>query len=70
MKRIWNWLRELARDESGVTAIEYGLIAGLIGAVLIVALGTFGDRIEGVFDALTDRLDDAENQISSEQSSQ
>lgn len=70
MKRTWNWIRELARDESGVTAIEYGLIAGLIGAVLIVALGTFGDRIEGVFEALTERLDAAENQIASEQSSQ
>ncbi len=67
MRRLRELLQRLRDDESGVTAIEYGLIAGLIGAVLIVALGTFGDRIENVFDALTDRLDDAENQIASEQ---
>ena len=68
VQSIREWLEELWNDESGVTAVEYGLIAGLVGAVLIVALGAFGDRIEGVFEALTQRMDEAANEIASERS--
>jgi pilus assembly protein Flp/PilA len=41
-------LREYFEDESGVTMIEYGLIAGLIGVALIVVLTTLGDTMESV----------------------
>jgi pilus assembly protein Flp/PilA len=32
-------------DESGATAIEYGLIAGMIALVIIAALTTLGTRL-------------------------
>lgn len=37
------------KDESGATAIEYGLIAALIGVALIGVLGDLGDAIDGTF---------------------
>jgi pilus assembly protein Flp/PilA len=50
-------LSRFVRDESGVTAIEYGLIAGLIAVVIIVAVTTIGtslnDKFTSVGTALT-----------------
>ena len=37
------------KDESGATAIEYGLIAALIAAVIITALTTIGNNLNGTF---------------------
>jgi len=37
------------KDESGATAIEYGLIAGLIGVVIIAAVTTLGTTINAKF---------------------
>ena len=37
------------KDESGGTAIEYGLIAALIAVVLITALNTLSGKIAGTF---------------------
>jgi len=37
------------KDESGATAIEYGLIAALIAVVLVTALGTLGSNLSGTF---------------------
>ena len=37
------------KDEAGATAIEYGLIASLIGVVIIVALNDFGDETENLY---------------------
>ncbi len=39
----------LIHDDSGATAIEYGLIAGLISIVIIVALGIVGSSLDGTF---------------------
>ena len=39
-------------DESGATAIEYGLIAGLIGVVIITAVRTLGKNVSGKFNAI------------------
>jgi len=38
-----------AKDESGATAIEYGLIAALIAVVIITAVTTLGTNLTGVF---------------------
>jgi pilus assembly protein Flp/PilA len=37
------------RDETGATAIEYGLIAALIAVVIITAVTTLGTNIKGNF---------------------
>ncbi len=36
-------------DEYGATAVEYALLAGLIGIALIGAVALMGDSVEGVF---------------------
>ena len=40
--------RRLMRNQQGVTAIEYSLIACLISVAAIVALGSVGTKINGV----------------------
>jgi pilus assembly protein Flp/PilA len=42
-------LKSFVRDESGATMIEYGLIAALVSVAAIVALGTMGTSISGMF---------------------
>jgi pilus assembly protein Flp/PilA len=37
------------KDESGVTAIEYGLIAAIVAVGIIVSLGTLRDGLIGTF---------------------
>ncbi len=40
---------KLLRDESGATAIEYGLIAALISVVIIGAVTTIGTKLNTTF---------------------
>jgi len=44
------------RDESGATAIEYGLIAGLISVVIITVLTTIGTNLLAQFQAIATAL--------------
>jgi len=41
--------REFARDEEGITAIEYGIIAAVIATVIAAAFTTLGEGIEAAF---------------------
>jgi pilus assembly protein Flp/PilA len=43
-------------DESGATAIEYGLIAALVAVVLVTALGTMGNKLSGTFTTVSNNL--------------
>ena len=47
---------EFCRDERGATAIEYGLIAGLISVVIITALTSIGTRMNAKFHAIGNAL--------------
>ena len=44
------------RDESGATAIEYGLIACLIAVVIIGTVTTVGSKLTLVFKEVADKL--------------
>jgi pilus assembly protein Flp/PilA len=44
------------KDESGATAIEYGLIAALISVVLVGTLGAVGTNLDGKFKQISDAL--------------
>jgi pilus assembly protein Flp/PilA len=44
-----NILSRFVRDESGATAIEYGLIAALIAVVVIGAVTAVGTGLSGTF---------------------
>lgn len=51
------FFRKLRKDENGATAIEYGLIAGLISVVIISAVMFVGTRLEAVFTYIGTTLD-------------
>ena len=53
MKKLFS---RFAKDESGATAIEYGLIAGLIGVVIITAVTNVGTSISGKFNEVSSAL--------------
>jgi pilus assembly protein Flp/PilA len=46
-------LNRFAKDESGATAIEYGLIATLIAVAIIVGAGALGTKLNDVFNGLS-----------------
>ncbi len=46
---IKSLIARFGKDESGATAIEYGLIAALISVIIIVAVTAAGDGIQGAF---------------------
>ena len=43
------YLREFGGDESGATAVEYGLIASGIALAIIAAVALLGDTLSAVF---------------------
>ncbi|MGO4816607.1 Flp family type IVb pilin [Cupriavidus sp. 2MCAB6] len=45
-----------AKDESGATAIEYGLIAGLIAVVIITSVTLLGTQLSGLFTRISGKL--------------
>ena len=49
------------RNESGATAIEYGLVAGLIAVALITAFTIFGSSLQGIFGRVRDKAGNAMN---------
>jgi pilus assembly protein Flp/PilA len=49
-------LRSLLADESGATAIEYGLIAALVSVAIIGILGTLGENLLTTFTTVADEL--------------
>jgi pilus assembly protein Flp/PilA len=51
-----NLFSRFVRDESGATAIEYGLIAALIAVVIITALTTIGTNLTTKFNAIATAL--------------
>jgi pilus assembly protein Flp/PilA len=48
-----NTLMRFVKDESGATAIEYGLIAAAIGLLLVAVLPALRTALSGVFAAIT-----------------
>ena len=47
------------KDESGATAIEYGLIAALIALAIMVGAGQLGNALDAKFTQIADCVDDA-----------
>lgn len=45
-------LKRFLKNEDGATAIEYGLIAALIGVAIITAVGLVGDQLETTFESI------------------
>ncbi len=55
MKKLMTFLK----DEEGVTAIEYGLIAALIAIVIVIAVTLVGVSLNGLFTTVSSELQTA-----------
>jgi len=51
-----NTFKKFLRNESGATAIEYGLIASLIAVAAITAMTTVGTNLSGTFTNVSNKL--------------
>lgn len=54
-----SFLRAFLNDKSAVTAIEYGLIAGLIAVVIIAIITTVGTDLTNLFNSVSGGLQNA-----------
>lgn len=52
LKHVMKFLK----DEEGASAVEYGLIAGLIAVAIVAILVTIGPQLSGVFTSISDAL--------------
>jgi pilus assembly protein Flp/PilA len=48
--------QRLSREESGATAVEYGLIVGLIAVAIVAALVFLGPQLADLFTSVSDEL--------------
>jgi len=44
------------REEKGATAVEYGLLVGLIAVAIIVTVGILGGQLNSLFTKITEQL--------------
>ncbi len=51
--KVQQLIKQFFRDESGATAIEYGLIAALIAVVIIGAVTAVGTNLQGTFNNIS-----------------
>ena len=51
-------LRVFAKDESGATAIEYGLIAALVAVAAILGMQALGTQLNATFNTVAGELED------------
>jgi len=51
-----NLIKRFSKDESGATAIEYGLIAALIALAIIAGAGALGSALNEKFQGIADKL--------------
>ena len=59
MTAVLGRLSDFGADESGATAIEYGLIAAMIAVTIIVGMTTFGGSLATMFNMISTRSQDA-----------
>jgi pilus assembly protein Flp/PilA len=49
-------MTRFARDESGATAVEYGLIVSLIFLVIVTSVSVFGNKTSGMFNFISNTI--------------
>lgn len=54
-----NFLQTLARDERGVTAVEYGILAAIVVGVLVLGAITFGKNLEALWEKVAEGISEA-----------
>jgi pilus assembly protein Flp/PilA len=56
MERKMTLLRNFLKNDAGVTAIEYGLIAALIAVVIITAVTSVGTNLTATFTTIASKI--------------
>ncbi|MCI0429477.1 MAG: Flp family type IVb pilin [Rhodospirillales bacterium] len=56
---MFGYIRKIAKDESGATAIEYGLIAALVAVAAIVGMTALGTSLNTIFTGVSTTLNNA-----------
>ncbi|BCZ85717.1 hypothetical protein PTKU64_93920 (plasmid) [Paraburkholderia terrae] len=56
MQKTLDLIRAFAREEDGVTAIEYGLLAALIAVAIIVGATAVGNNLNGLFNYISGKV--------------
>jgi len=51
-----NHVMNFVNDEEGATAIEYGLLAALIAAVIIASVSALGTTLDGTFSSINTQI--------------
>ena len=59
MKNVYNGIRTFAQDEEGATAVEYGMMVGLIAVAIIVTVATIGNQLNVLFTKIKNCLTNA-----------
>jgi pilus assembly protein Flp/PilA len=54
--KLVQFIKNFGREDDGVTAIEYGLIAALIAVTIIISVTAVGDQLVLVFTAISTAL--------------
>jgi pilus assembly protein Flp/PilA len=54
-----NLVKRFVKDESGATAIEYGLIAAGISVAIIAVVNSLGSQLKTTFSTVTSQLSSA-----------
>ncbi|MET3705615.1 pilus assembly protein Flp/PilA [Arthrobacter sp. UYEF6] len=49
-------LKNRLNNEKGATAVEYGIMVGLIAVVIIIAVSTLGGTLNGFFTSINNQL--------------
>jgi pilus assembly protein Flp/PilA len=53
---MFSTIKQLLKNEAGVTAIEYGLIAALIAVAAVTVMGTVGTNLTSTFNSVAGNL--------------
>ncbi|HEV7211482.1 MAG TPA: Flp family type IVb pilin [Blastococcus sp.] len=53
---LLSFAKDRLREEKGATAVEYGLMVGLIAAVIITTVVLLGNQLNGLFQMITSQL--------------
>lgn len=56
MNKLMNGVKSFLRNEDGVTMVEYGLIAGLISIVVIIALTGVGKNLNAIYTLICQKV--------------
>ena len=56
---MYGFIKDFSTDDSGATAIEYGLIAALVSVAAVTALTNVGTSLDAMFSSVSSTLDSA-----------